>query len=310
MSAAAGRLRVTQSGVSRRIGALERAIGCRLVDRAPHGVFPTSAGEALRPGAEEVVRLAERAITRAQMAAGEVAGVCRIGAMPPELTGGLQNLAIERVGRDHPRIRIELAEMLPERQSELLRAGEIDIGVGGSFPGMEVHPALSSIQVFEDVIDGIVLAAGHPLASSAWIRASDLANEPFLFIDRPRGRRLYDAVMAALAPLGVERVDASHAGPREVWSAVAGGVGWTIATRSQRARPPHGLVGVPLEGLNIPWGIGLIWRRDEQDASVRQVLETFRTTRNPEIAVVVATVRAEPAPMRVRPATSMPAAGA
>jgi DNA-binding transcriptional LysR family regulator len=291
MSAAAGRLQVTQSGVSRRVSALEQAVGCALVDRATHGVFATSAGEAFRDCAERAVRLADKAVTRAQMAAGQFAGVCRIGAMPPELTGGLQNVAMQRVVREFPGIRIELAELLPEKQSELLLAGEIDIGVGGAFPGMELHPSLSGIRLFEDVIDGVMLVEGHPLASRAWVTASELAHEPFLFIDRPRGRRVYDAVMRALTPLGLGHVDASHAGPREIWRAIAGGTGWTIATRAQRSRPPRGLVGIPMEGLNIPWGIGLLWRRDEQDPAVRQVLEVFRTTRNPEIAVVVATVR-------------------
>jgi DNA-binding transcriptional LysR family regulator len=300
MSAAAGRLQVTQSGISRRVSALEHAVGCALVDRATHGVFATSAGEAFRVSAEAAVRLADKAVARAQMAAGQFAGICRIGSMPPELTGGLQNLAMRRVVQELPGIRIELAELLPEKQSELLLAGEIDIGVGGMFPGMEVHPSLSSIQLYEDVVDGVMLVEGHPLASRAWITAGELASEPFLFIDRPRGRRVHDAVMRALAPLGVGRVDASHAGPREIWRAIAGGSGWTIATRAQRSRPPRGLVGVPLEGLNIPWGIGLLWRRDEPDVAVRQVLEIFRTTRNPEIAVVVATVRADR-----RPATQL-----
>jgi len=293
MSAAAERLGVTQSGVSRRVSALERAVGCRLVDRAAHGIVATSAGQAFWSGAREVAGLADRAVALAQLAAGSHAGVCRIGALPPELTGGLQNLALQRAVREYPRIRIELSELLPERQSEMLLAGEIDIGVGGTFPGMEVHPRLASVLLFEDVVDGVMLAEGHPLASRAWIRASELAAETFAFIDRRRGRRVHDAVAGALAPLGLAQHVSTHAGPREIWRAIAGGDGWTIGTRAQRARPPRGIVGVPMEGLHIPWGIGLLWRRDEEDDAVRRLLEVFRTTRNPEIAVVVATVRAQ-----------------
>ena len=293
MSGAAIRLRLTQSGVSRRVRALERAVGCPLVERVTHGVFATNAGEAFRTRAEQVVRLADVALARARFAAGDVAGVCRIGALAPEITGGLQHLAMRRVTEELPRVRIELAEMLPDRQIELLRSGEIDIGLGESFVASQAPAELSSVELMEDVIDSVLLPEGHALATQAWVRPDELADEPFLFIERDRARRFYDTVLGTLGELGLASdIVGTHGGVREVWRLIAAGRGWTLGTRGQRARPPVGLVGVPLEGLHIPWGVSLLWRRNEESATVRQVLDVFRTTKNPEVAVVVATVRA------------------
>lgn len=50
-TAAADRLYLSRSGLSRRVAGLERDIGCRLFDRTTRRVFLTSVGEALLPSA-------------------------------------------------------------------------------------------------------------------------------------------------------------------------------------------------------------------------------------------------------------------
>ena len=59
MTRAAARLFVTQSGLSRRLAALERAMGTRLVDRTTRSVELTPAGAAFLPYAAQSVRCAE-----------------------------------------------------------------------------------------------------------------------------------------------------------------------------------------------------------------------------------------------------------
>lgn len=296
LSAAAARLHLTQSGVSRRVHAVEEAVGCRLIERAMHGVVATNAGETLRDEAREVLRITGGVLARARQAARGVAGECRIGTLPPELTGAIQVAALRRVFEENPQVRIEVVDMLPERQVRALLERRIDIGISVTFPGMEQHPSLSTVVLMDDVLDGVMLAEGHPLASRTWLTAEDLANEPFMFIKRSRAPRAYDAFMGALGSIGLSPTGvATHSGPRAIWRALRAARGWTLATRSQRARPPAGLVSVPLEGLAMPCSVALLWRRDESDVTVRRVLEVFRTTRNPEMAVVVATVRARPA---------------
>ena len=302
LSRAAEQMDLTQSGVSRRLRALELEVGCPLLKRMPHGVVPTDAGDALVTESREVLRQMEMALARARgVAVGTSGGaICRIGALPPELTGSLQLNVLRRVVETVPDIQLDVVELLPDAQVRALLEGAIDVGIAGHFAGLEMDHAISSVLLTEDPIDCVMLADGHPLAERAWLTAADLAREPFLFLPRPLAPGLFDALMRSFAEMGLApQVNASFGGPRSVWRGVANSMGWTIGSRSQRSHPPPGLVAVPVEGLHVQWGISLLWRRDERDEGIRRVLEVFRETRNPEVAVVVATVRASLGPRSV-----------
>lgn len=293
LSVAAERLRLTQSGVSRRVHAAEETLGCRLIERAMHGVVPTNAGETLRHEARELLRLVDGVVSRARQLAHGVSGECRTGTLPPELTGSLQIVALRRVFEENPQMRVEVIEMLPDRLFPAMLEHRVDIGITGIVAGMRPHPRLSSVMLVDDVIDSVLLAEQHPLAARTWLRPEDLATEPFMFIDRVRSPRMYDTVVTGLSEAGFHALGAvPHSGPRAIWRALTAGRGWTIATRSQRGRPPEGLVAVPVEGLAIQWGVGLVWRRDEREPCVLRVLEVFRTTRNPAMAIPGATLSA------------------
>ena len=293
LSVAAERLRLTQSGVSRRVHAAEDTLGCRLIERAMHGVIPTNAGETLRHEARELLRLVDGIVSRARQLAHGVSGECRIGTLPPELTGSLQIVALRRVFEENPLMRVEVVEMLPDRLFPALLEHRVDIGITGIVAGMRHHQQLASVVLVDDVIDGVLLAEHHPLAAKTWLRPEDLATEPFMFIDRVRSPRMYDTVVTGLAEAGFQPVaPIPHSGPRAIWRAMTAGRGWTIAMRSQRGHPPEGLVAVPVEGLAIQWGVGLVWRRDEREPCVLRVLEVLRTSRKPEMAIGAVTARA------------------
>lgn len=59
--AAATELSITQQAVSKRIAALERDLGVRLLTRTPRGARPTIDGQAFLPHARELLRAEERA---------------------------------------------------------------------------------------------------------------------------------------------------------------------------------------------------------------------------------------------------------
>ena len=67
------------------------------------------------------------------------------------------------------------------------------------------------------------------------------------------------------------------------WGVVVGAVatmiigfswlGWTLGSRNMRAAPPTGLVAIPVQGLALPSGVRVLWRRDERDAHVVAIVE-------------------------------------
>jgi len=124
--AAAKRLRLDHATVSRRIAALEAALGAKLFDRRTTGAKLTSSGERFLGAAEEM----ESAFLHAQ---GEISGVdleltgdVRIGA--PD---GFSTYYLTAVLRDfaerHPHVRLQL---MPLPQLTPLARREVDVVVG------------------------------------------------------------------------------------------------------------------------------------------------------------------------------------
>jgi DNA-binding transcriptional LysR family regulator len=80
LTAAAARLGVDHSTLSRRIAALEHGLKAKLFDRSPAGYTLTGPGERLLADAEEMERLALRAQEAVGGSAASIEGIVRIGA--------------------------------------------------------------------------------------------------------------------------------------------------------------------------------------------------------------------------------------
>jgi len=279
LSRAAPRLGLTQSGLSRQMRALERAFGFPLLVRVANGVAPTEAGDVFHVEAVEMLALTDDVLARTRRVERGIAGGCRIGAIPSELTRDLLTGVLQHA-RDHlPTIAVEIKEILTPLQIPALRQGEIDVGLAGAYPGLVDDPAIASVRLTEDAVECALVAASHPLASRSWLTPADLATEPFLFIARPVYPKLYDTILQAFAEIGLKpQMNSSYNSVRAIWRLAAESAGWTVGTRSLRANPVPGLVAVPIEGLHVPSGVALLWRRDEVDPSIRAVLDAFRGT--------------------------------
>ena len=107
LSGAGERLRVNASTVSRRLDALEAALGAHLFDRTPDGVLPTAAAEALGPHAEAMERAAHGFALAAQGRELAPAGEVRLTA-PPGLVEYLVAPALPELLRRHPQLRLHV----------------------------------------------------------------------------------------------------------------------------------------------------------------------------------------------------------
>jgi DNA-binding transcriptional LysR family regulator len=104
---------------------------------------------------------------------------------------------------------------------------------------------------------------------------------PLLLHSRAFSPITYDLITTALRRVGLgAKVESGHDGARAIWRAVASGGGWTLVPRSLCVAPPPGTVARPIEGVSVPWAIGLQWRRDETDPVVRRVADLIRAQAN------------------------------
>jgi DNA-binding transcriptional LysR family regulator len=174
--------------------------------------------------------------------------------------------------------------MLTPKQIVGLHDRLIDVGIAGANAGIIDDPLIAGVRIAEDTIECALMAEAHPLASRNWLTPADLADVPFMFIDRSTYPKFHDIVMEHFAVIGLKpRMSGAYNGPRALWRAAADSDGWTLGARSMRERPLAGMVAVPIQGLHIPSGLQLIWRRGEDDPAVLAVLEAFRRLPSAEV---------------------------
>jgi DNA-binding transcriptional LysR family regulator len=232
-------LGISQPTLSRRLAALEAALGQPLFERTARGLAPTPAGRALRAPAE---RMREQA-TQLALAAGHhertLAGTVRITASQVVSTFVLLPILRELRAR-RPQIQIEL---VPTDSVEDLLQRHADIAV------RMVRPTQASLIVrrMADMPLGLYAHRDY-LAGRGRPTRDALAAHEWIGLDRS------DAVLRGFAAAGTVvpreffgfRCDSSVVG----WSAVCAGLGIGVGLQAVAAATP-GIVRV-LEDVTVP----------------------------------------------------------
>lgn len=129
-SAAAERLNLTPSGISRSIAKLEKQLGVRLITRTTRRLDLTEEGQWFLGNARDILaRLEETALTL-QSAAEHPSGLLRVNAATPVFNHVIAPLLPE-FARRYPRIRLELTsgetvvDLIEERADVAIRVGQL-----------------------------------------------------------------------------------------------------------------------------------------------------------------------------------------
>src|SRR5262245_17094990 len=121
---AAERLGLPKSTVSRRVAALEAALGGRLLQRTTRKLVVTEFGLQLLGPAREIVNETEQAVALAESSRGQVTGRLRVS-MPGDLSAALSTM-VARFVTDDPAVELEL-DLSRRRVDGLCVA--LDVGV-------------------------------------------------------------------------------------------------------------------------------------------------------------------------------------
>lgn len=173
-TAAAERLRYTQSAVSRRVAALEKAVGVPLFRRGARGVRLTPAGSTLHRHALAVLRAVDDAVAAVAAVRAGSAGPLRIGAVPTA-NAALVPRALAQMENRRPRIELRLREGGSAELAAAVAAGDLDVAV--IFAAV-IEPA-PNVEVVELLRDPLLVAMprGHRLAGVREVRLADVVGE-------------------------------------------------------------------------------------------------------------------------------------
>ncbi len=223
---AARSLGVSQPAVSRAVRDLERAVGFDLIERTPHGIRLTRAGESFLLSARDVIGSLRSAEEAAAALSGLEHGRLHVGASTTIATYVLPAF-IGRFLEDHPAVDVRLDTAHTRDVIEMLLDYHLDIAL------TEAPVAHEKIQTRRWRTDHLVTVASpkHPLAARKRIPPSSLAIELLLLRERESGTRAI--VLEGLAAAGVKpgrtmEID----GPEAIKQIAAHGRGIAIVSRS------------------------------------------------------------------------------
>jgi DNA-binding transcriptional LysR family regulator len=278
ISRAARQLGISQPALSRQLRAFEQAVGLSLFERSARGVTPTPAGAALTGEAPALLAAAARIAREVDRVKRSIAGRCLIGTVATAAASGLVSSVSARCAELYPELQLVIREVPTAEQGAALANAEIDLGLAHAMPKTraEQNERIVTTRLFEDRLERALLPEQHPLAGERAIDARQLAETPFLFMERAYQPEFYDRVFGALADLGLEpRVDATYNALPTAVTLVVKGKGWTLGFDSQSERPPVGTRSVRITGFSLPFGIDLLSRRGESAPTVVAVESLF-----------------------------------
>lgn len=189
-SAAARELGFSQPAISYQMRCLEKEIGTALTVRVGGSMRLTQAGEALLPHAETIlsaVRAAERDLATI---VGSHAGILKLGAFPSSCAT-LVPAAMAQLQRELPAVVARLLQTEPPQCHDLVRRGELDLGVTYRFgPAAAQHAGPAQqlgqpqrIPLFVDEVR-LMLPVDHPAARRKLVTFADLAGDTWILASR------------------------------------------------------------------------------------------------------------------------------
>lgn len=269
---AAEQLGISQPALSRQLQELEHATGLTLLDRSARGVTLTAAGTTFAQECPKLLLAIEALVKKVTRARRGMEGRCVIGAVATAVTSELLTSVMTDCLSRYSHIQVAVDEIPTPRQLPALARGEIDLALAHAYLEPAEVEGFDRHHLVEDRVRSALISASHALAGHTTIQPAELADVPFLFMERGFHPLLYDKVMAAFAAIGLSpRIDGTQDSLHAVWTLAAQGKGWCLGFDSQRRRPPAGTVAVPIAGLDLRWGIDLLSRKGESNPAVKIV---------------------------------------
>jgi len=128
-TAAAGRVGVTQSAITKSIADLERQLGYIIFNRTARGVSLTEEGRVFVERAARLLEDADELLSGKSVSRDPFAGILRIGVCPASIEWLLVEPIALLLAR-HPNIRLDISGSSFERMVQQLRTGGVDVAVG------------------------------------------------------------------------------------------------------------------------------------------------------------------------------------
>ncbi|CAM3739770.1 putative HTH-type transcriptional regulator YnfL [Pseudomonas reidholzensis] len=271
-SAAAERLFIAQSALSRQVKELEQQLETQLFERTARLPRLTAAGMAFLERARQLLADLDKAERLTREIGQGLRGSLRLNhSSTVPLTGGL----LTRLGgylQGNPGVSLEIAQQSSEAQLEDIAEGRLEIGLL-RLPVLRQHEGIEVHALFSEPLL-LAVAAQHPLAAAHSVHLEQLRDERFISIPhRQRGGLSY--LSASLCMQAGFFPQAAQVVSRKTTQLqlIQAGFGVALLPACMRDIAPPSVPFVPLEE-DCSSTVALACRRDA-GALVRQFVEAM-----------------------------------
>jgi len=255
---AAAQCFVSQPTLSAQLKKLEESLGVQLIERAPHNVTLTPAGEEIVGRARRILEASDEMVTLARSQRDPLGGRLRVALLPTIGPYLLPHVA-PLVRKALPRLELRLYEYQTGPMLEKLRNGELDVGILALPVDLD---GLESRELYREAFT-VALPERHPLAGREQLRVGDLKGETLLLLEE--GHCLRDQALEVCSRTAVRDAQDFRATSLETLrQMVATGAGVTLLPELAGRGAYRNARGVVLRPFAKPAPvrhIGALWRK-------------------------------------------------
>ena len=261
---AAQRLHISQPPLSAQIAALERELGCCLLERSRRRVRLTPAGESLLRDARALLAELDGAVATARLIASGQRGRLRVTFVGSALFSLVPAL-VQRFRAARPAVELELRERSTVEQLRAVASGAADVGLI-RLPAELPAELRAEVVLREPTM--LALPASHRLAARRRILPRNLAQEPFVLFPRAQAPGFHDLLVGSLAAAGAPPQVVQNAPEMAtIIGLVAAGIGLSLVPASVARLGLEGVTYRPLAAAPSA-ELAALTRADESSALV------------------------------------------
>lgn len=271
-SAAATRLHVVPAAVSMQLAQLEAQLGGKLFDRSSRPMALTVLGRFLYPKAKAVLADTQRMLEEARDLSAGRFGWLSIGFTRSTIFSVLPD-AVRALGITAPKLRVDLAEILTEHQSEALRTGHIHVGLARVIGEFMLDDDMCSVPLFDDPLVAALPNIGA-LARKKTLQPEDLHGLAYVSYPKDPNSSFARQAVQALEQAGAKPQVRYEA--QEIHTAlglVSAGLGFTLVGSSVADHDRKDMRFMPIRKLDTKARVFAIRRKDAPNELVDAFLD-------------------------------------
>ena len=273
---AAERCYVSQPTLSAQIKKLENYLGVQLLERHPRRVELTETGAKIVPLARRMLQESDEIVALARNEHDPLSGKINV-ALIPTIGPYLLPLAMRRLRKQLPRLKLMLYEYQTQQLLEKLRSGDIELGILALPVPLD---GLESRQLYEEPFT-VAVPNNSDLSKKTNVKVEDLNGETVLLLED--GHCLRDQALDVCSRVDVKESEDYRATSLETLrQMVAAGLGITLLPELATRGPFGSGHGLTVKTFNRPVPsrtVGAVWRKSSaRSEAINAICDVIQTT--------------------------------